>query len=599
MSAIAVVGALTLSSCSDFLDAENKSGGQNASDYFAAEKGQTELLNSAYNSVKSVVTSTNLNTWGTDLYIETRGKTVDDLQNYSVSAENSTVQSYYTNCYKLINYANGVISFGGTGTNADAAKFLRCYGYYLLTQQFGGVPYITEYINSTNRNYPRENVENVYNSCIAELEGIYNSANLPATSTDGHINKRAIAALLSKFYLAKGWDLGTQLTDAVSGSYTVNNTSDFQSAAKWAETAINNQSLSMSFEKKWSPFNEGNEEEIWSVQYDRANYPGNVENGGHGLQNDFGCYYGQPDATSYKYSTSLKAPSRKALYLWEDKDERYEATFMTKIYNATKNKDGKVNWGTEGYYAYYNCDQATLDTLHIGLRYFPATKTLAAAKNELAEHQAQYAKGAYVNTVQAYIMSDPAVKFTFNAQTGAISKTETKAYDALAEEVYGSLTCKKWDDAATAQLQGNSSNDYRDIVIFHLSDMYLTAAEAYLLAGDDAKALSFVNAVRERSKASTLTSFSNYYPAYTSNSVRPIDVILDERARELWAENVRWTDLRRTKQLVNYNIAANKYILSAADMSNHSGDIKWLRPIPAAEISSNDGISSENQNPGY
>jgi hypothetical protein len=34
-------------------------------------------------------------------------------------------------------------------------------------------------------------------------------------------------------------------------------------------------------------------------------------------------------------------------------------------------------------------------------------------------------------------------------------------------------------------------------------------------------------------------------------------------------------------------------------MRNLSGEYKILRPIPSLEISSNTGISAEDQNPGY
>jgi hypothetical protein len=34
-------------------------------------------------------------------------------------------------------------------------------------------------------------------------------------------------------------------------------------------------------------------------------------------------------------------------------------------------------------------------------------------------------------------------------------------------------------------------------------------------------------------------------------------------------------------------------------MKNLAGEYKLLRPIPSAEISSNTGISAEDQNPGF
>ena len=78
-----------------------------------------------------------------------------------------------------------------------------------------------------------------------------------------------------------------------------------------------------------------------------------------------------------------------------------------------------------------------------------------------------------------------------------------------------------------------------------------------------------------------------------------LDHILDERARELYAETTRWVDLRRTRQLVRYCIAYNDGISSAEQMANTRGEIKWLRPIPAKEIETNTALTSADQNPGY
>ena len=59
-------------------------------------------------------------------------------------------------------------------------------------------------------------------------------------------------------------------------------------------------------------------------------------------------------------------------------------------------------------------------------------------------------------------------------------------------------------------------------------------------------------------------------------------------------------DLRRTRQLVRYNVAFNEWIGSAADMQNNKGETKWYRPIPIHEINSNTAMTeAESQNPGY
>jgi hypothetical protein len=179
------------------------------------------------------------------------------------------------------------------------------------------------------------------------------------------------------------------------------------------------------------------------------------------------------------------------------------------------------------------------------------------------------------------------------------TKTKVAIADYNAQTSNGACV-KKFDDAAADFT--NQDNDYRDIVLFHVSDMYLVAAEAYLMAGQSAQALEKINAVRGRAGLPALASFNAYQPEYATTgnfTLKEIDLILDERARELYAEGHRWMDLRRTKQLVRYNVQFSEYISGEAAMKGADGNIRWYRPIPANEISANTGISIEDQNPGY
>jgi hypothetical protein len=195
---------------------------------------------------------------------------------------------------------------------------------------------------------------------IEDLTNLYNSSSLPAQNHSGKASKQAVAALLAKVYLAAGWDIDTSLGNAIDGSYNVNSTSNFSQAASWAEKAINGISLTMSFEDKWSPFNEGNEEEIFSIQYERNGYPGDIIDGGHAMSGAFGGYYGAYDASGIKGSSSEDCQSQKSMYLFEKGDTRYAATYMMVMYNATKDASNIPAWGTEGYYAYYNYDRMVM-----------------------------------------------------------------------------------------------------------------------------------------------------------------------------------------------------------------------------------------------
>jgi starch-binding outer membrane protein, SusD/RagB family len=71
-----------------------------------------------------------------------------------------------------------------------------------------------------------------------------------------------------------------------------------------------------------------------------------------------------------------------------------------------------------------------------------------------------------------------------------------------------------------------------------------------------------------------------------------IDMILDERARELLGEYVRWYDLKRTEKLIERANKHNPWTASGSLAAKH-----LLRPIPQQEI---DLASNElGQNTGY
>ena len=150
------------------------------------------------------------------------------------------------------------------------------------------------------------------------------------------------------------------------------------------------------------------------------------------------------------------------------------------------------------------------------------------------------------------------------------------------EKVAASSPCKKFDDSQTASNQSNTC--YRDIHIITLPEMYLVAAEAYMKAGDNAKALARLNEVHQRAGLPALTGTVT------------IDNILDENACENFGNEARWMDLRRTKTLVE---RCNKYNPVLEGDAQRAIGQKLLRPIPQAAIDANDQLTLEDQNPGY
>ncbi|GAB3165309.1 RagB/SusD family nutrient uptake outer membrane protein [Telluribacter humicola] len=133
-----------------------------------------------------------------------------------------------------------------------------------------------------------------------------------------------------------------------------------------------------------------------------------------------------------------------------------------------------------------------------------------------------------------------------------------------------------------SDIEGNFPDT--DFPMLRLADVYLMYAEAVLRGGsggDRATAIGYINQLRQRADAATVTDIN-------------LDFILDERARELYWEGHRRTDLIRFNRFV-----------SGAYLWPWKGNVKegqavadYLRlyPIPASDIVANPNLK---QNTGY
>lgn len=126
-----------------------------------------------------------------------------------------------------------------------------------------------------------------------------------------------------------------------------------------------------------------------------------------------------------------------------------------------------------------------------------------------------------------------------------------------------------------------------DFPLFRLGEQYLVYAEAVVrggTGGDMSTALSYINKLRER-------AYGN-----SSRNVSSIDAkfILDERARELYYEAFRRTDLIRYKL---FTTSAYLWPWKAGSKSGRNVDDKFnLFPLPVTDIISNPNLT---QNVGY
>jgi len=126
-----------------------------------------------------------------------------------------------------------------------------------------------------------------------------------------------------------------------------------------------------------------------------------------------------------------------------------------------------------------------------------------------------------------------------------------------------------------------------DFPLFRLAEQYLIYAEATLRSNLDAtQALTYINNLRTRAYGSTAGNISL--------AQLTTDFILDERARELYWEGFRRTDLIRYNKFVE---STYLWPWKGGVKTGTSVDaFRKLYPIPSADISSNVNLK---QNTGY
>lgn len=553
----------TMTSCSDFLDASNKSN-VTAKQSFATKEGLNNLVNNAYQHLQNVYAAplfTSCFSAGTDMYADARNKMNEALNTYeTLTPENTDIKNLYTYLYAGIRAANSVSYYAQTaqvddktkGQLVGEARVLAAYEYYLLVNNFGGVPIMKDFLTTADTGYPKSSAADVYAYIISELEDVISKNVLQAstaTKGGGRISQETAKAILAKTYLSAAWDLNKQ-------EY-------FSKAAALADEVIAGRKLTTPFAKLWKADGSGddNEEFLWDVEYDLAT-ANNTTSGGTEWSGYY-CNYLGGNEDNIKATTSSYVPTLYALHCFKKGDQRYDATFMKELPDINKG-----NAAGTGYWTWYKNGESLVGK--------PVTRYYSAWYETDADFEAWKAIDP-ANRANTY-------RIPMDSQTKEAQNMDGKDMDYYDNQqlVYGSSPCKKFDDSKTATTEKNTC--YRDIHIITLPEMYLVAAEAYRKAGVNKKALERLNEVHQRAGLPALTGTIT------------IDDILDENACENFGNESRWMDLRRTQTLVD---RCNKYNHEIEGKAAQYIGKKLLRPIPQAAIDANDQLTLADQNPGY
>lgn len=166
---------------------------------------------------------------------------------------------------------------------------------------------------------------------------------------------------------------------------------------------------------------------------------------------------------------------------------------------------------------------------------------------------------------------------------------QTQYMDDMTDQTNGYFV-EKWSnltDAGEAASNTASDGASTDYPMFRLADVYLMYAEAVVRGGNGGsrdQALAYVNALRERAYGST--------DGNVKENQLTRDFIIDERARELYWEGTRRTDLIRYGQFTT-----SDYIWQwkGGSKDGMAVDTKFnIYPIPTTELTANPNLYNEN-----
>src|SRR5437867_315897 len=538
-----VLGAVLLAGLSGCMDLnEDVISGLTPGAYGTAAAFQA-LVNATYEPLRSFWAQERgftVSEFGTDIYTKGADGSYKFINDYT-SQLNPTVDYFsgtWNDFYRAINTANAAIGQAPVVQMDSSVKaqrlaevrFLRALYYFVLVQMYGPLPLQLTETTTPSTEFTRVPVDTVYEQILSDLR--YAEANLGYVTKDyGRVTKGAVQHLMAKVYLTRLRD-----TNAVADEAAKQQAGDFANAADYALRVINSGQYQLlpTFADVFAFNNERNAEVIWPIQYTMDPLTTGPGNTGHlYFLMEYDVLPGMLRDIANGRPFKRFRPTTFLLGLYDRiKDARYEAQF-------------KRVW------------------LANNVTTIPRDAS-GALKFQLGD------TAVYVSTTDAD---------TVLAKTRPYRVYTPKTYS---NRIFPSLN--KFEDPF--RLSVNETRGSRDYLLFRLAETYLIAAEALLRDGRPAEGLPYLNAVRRRAAI----------PQHEAEMERTVDQltldeILNERARELAGETMRWFDLVRTHKLLERVKAYNP------DAKSNIQPFHVLRPIPQTQIDRT--TTPFPQNPGY
>ena len=535
---------------------------------------------------------------GTDDHLA--GGSASGIQLYTYNGISSSVGGAgFGNAYTAINAVNGVLQYGKTVSLDDAtrkqylaqAKFLRAWWYFLLVQKYGDVPLHTTFITAPVAADTRASTADVYKQIIQDATEA--AADLPNVPTAPFLGKAACKPvalfLLGRAYLTRAW--------------LTNNQTDFQQAYTIFTDLITNKGtynldLWQDYGDAFNPANDYGKETLFvsdhNIDTKYGLYPlGQGQAGGPYNLLPWFTNFNYPNLSgvnSYINSSGNLVVTGPSTII---RDVVYGRPFTRTRPNNDLVKAG-VNTGKR-----YILDQAFADRVNDS-RYDNTFYTAWIANVSITNNasNANNTRGVSYTTVAGV---DTAIYMPTTDIPGAPQFIGTRPFHGVI------LTPKMWNNNIFPSVKkfmdpSRASGNFNDpstrpVVLWRFSDVYLLAGEAAFKLGDLTNAAKWINVIRQRAAYRKTNSPAQNAAAVLANTIQPsdvtLDLILDERTREFFAEGQRWLDLVRTRQLTRrvqlWNNEAAPYVK----------DEFMLRAIPQSEIDLVTSGPKMTQNPGY
>ncbi|MGE4587417.1 MAG: RagB/SusD family nutrient uptake outer membrane protein [Mangrovibacterium sp.] len=541
------------SSCEKFLE-ENNQSGLTADQFYNTELGMNSVVNSCYSGLRLWYGREHpiaMCVVGTDLFLRGGDNKANQISDYTVDLNGgqTNIRDAWEDLYKSLNVCNTAISLLPSELLSDAVNtryqgevhFLRALYLWLIVETWGDVILNTEPTVGVVTTAQRSSVASFYEVIFSDLD-LAISKLAPGKSADGRITQDAAMAFKARACLTRA----SQTGDAAL----------YAEAASLAKQVIATNSYAFfdDYAALWDVTNsEGstNSEAIFYVNYT------NDET----LNGDY-------DATS--------AGSREHL-------------FYVMVYDKQAGMTRDVNNGRPWQRYMPSLHLLNLFDETVDQRYYGSFKTLWISNIPGLQEGG-------IDVFPLMAEGDTAIwamKYDATSAQKAWAAQRYKIYDrSTMYEASGKpklrsqfIELHKFFDETRAT--ANQTWSSRDVFVIRLSEMYLIIAEAELNT-NLSEATGYMNILR-RQRA---------YPGMEeemeiTEGDMDLDFILEERARELCGEQIRWYDLKRTGKLVEYVRAYNP------DAKDNIQDYHTVRPIPQVQLDAVINKDEFTQNQGY